>query len=104
MVANEQKGCRKWSQGEKKDQILIEKTFSKNCCRILTKLAIVKVDYKMVYDGGLHPWTLKVHYCRFENLPIICWRFHILLFEIRAFKKCEKFVYKHLETIECVKN
>ena len=29
---------------------------------------------------------------------------HLLLFEICAHEICEKFVYKHSETIECVKN
>ena len=29
---------------------------------------------------------------------------HFLLFEIRAREVCEKFVYKHWETIECAKN
>ena len=29
---------------------------------------------------------------------------HLLIFEIYTRKLCEKFVYKHLETIEYVKN
>ena len=29
---------------------------------------------------------------------------HLLLFDISARDICEKFVYKHSETIECIKN
>ena len=52
---------------------------------------------------------LKVHYCRFENLPISFFMIgftlkHLLLFEICAREIYEKFVYKHSETIEYVKN
>ena len=46
---------------------------------------------------------LKVHQCRFENLPIssslseniMLTLKHLLLFEICAREICEKFVYKH---------
>ena len=37
------------------------------------------------------------------NMKIICWRFHIkhhLLFKIYACEICERFVYKHSETID----
>ena len=38
-------------------------------------------------------------------MKTICRRFHIKTrFEICARETCEKFVYKHLETIEYVKN
>ena len=43
----------------KKDQILIDKTIHKNCCGILTNLAIVKVDCKKVFDVDPHSWILK---------------------------------------------
>ena len=57
---------------------------------------------------------LKVHWCRFENLPMSSSLYennmlkilleHLLLFEICARAICEKFVYKHSETIEYAKN
>ena len=57
---------------------------------------------------------LKVHQCIFENLPISSSSYksnvedftfkHLLLFEICARKIREKFVYKHSETTEYVKN
>ena len=54
--------------------------------------------------------------CRFENLPIYSSSYenniydedftlkHLFLFEIPAGDICEKFVYKHSETIEYVGN
>ena len=52
--------------------------------------------------------------CRFENLPILCLYMKIyvedftlkllLLSKICVRETCEKFVYKHSETIEYVKN
>ena len=61
-------------------------------------------------------FALKVHYCRFENLPISSSSYvfilkqcvedftlkHLLIFEICAIEICEKFVYNYLETIEFV--
>ena len=58
---------------------------------------------------------LKVHQCRFENLPIpsssyknnklnISHLKYLLLFEICAREICEKFIYKHSEIIEYAKN
>ena len=57
---------------------------------------------------------LKMHQRRFENLPISSPSYendvviftlkHRLRFEICACEMCEKFVYKHLEIIEYVKN
>ena len=47
--------------------------------------------------------TLKVHWCRFENLPIYVEDFrlnHLLRFEICTRETCGKFVYKHSITIE----
>ena len=70
--------------------------------------------------------TLKIHSCRFENLPISSSSYennmlkisHLLLFQIFpreiceplllfgicASNICEKFVYKHSKTIEYIKN
>ena len=58
---------------------------------------------------------LKVHQCRFENLPICSclyennipenFAFLILgILELYARKVCKMFVYKHTEAIEVVKN
>ena len=54
---------------------------------------------------------LKVHKCRFENLPMFSSSYiedfalkHHLLFEIGACEICKNFVYKHSEKIEYVKN
>ena len=46
------------------------------------------------------------------NIFVFIWKYyveditlkHLLLYEICAREICEKCVYKHLETIECVKN
>ena len=58
--------------------------------------------------------SLKVHLCRFENLPISSLSpekyvedfalKYLLLYEICASEICKKFVYKNSETIEYVKN
>ena len=58
---------------------------------------------------------LKVHYItqiwKSANIFVFIWKYvedftlkHFLLFEICAREICEKFVYKHSETIEHVKN
>ena len=61
------------------------------------------------YFGDSSPTLLKVHKCRFENLPISAFSnenniLKISLFEICTRTLCDKFVYKHSETIEYVKN
>ena len=61
------------------------------------------------------PWALKVHKCRFDNLPVSSSSYehkhaddftlsNFLLFEICAVEICEMFVYKQSETIEYFKN
>ena len=56
-------------------------------------------------------FALKVHSCSFESLTKSSSLYdedftlkHLLLFEICAREICEKFAYKHSETIENVKN
>ena len=47
---------------------------------------------------------------KFANIFVFIWKKyvesltlkHLLLFEMRAREICEKFVYKHSETIECM--
>ena len=63
------------------------------------------------YDLSLHKGTL-IHISKSANIFTFIWKYyvkdftlkHLLLFETRAREVCEKFVYKHSETIEYVKN
>ena len=50
---------------------------------------------------------LKIYQYLCLQMKIICSRFHIktlFYFELCAHEVCEKFVYKHLKTIEYAKN
>ena len=58
MLADEQKGCRKRSQGAK-DQLLVDKAILKNCRRKMPNLSMAWIDYKKAYDMVPHLWILK---------------------------------------------
>ena len=58
MLADEQKGCRKRSQGAK-DQLLVDKAILKNCRRRMTNLSMAWIDCKKAYDMVPHSWILK---------------------------------------------
>ena len=58
MLADEQKGCRKRSQGAK-DQLLVDKAILKNCRRRMANLSMAWMDYKKAYDMVPHSWILK---------------------------------------------
>ena len=58
LLTDEQKGCRKGSQGTK-DQLLVDKAILKNCRRRLTNLSMAWIDYKTAYDMVPYSWILK---------------------------------------------
>ena len=58
LLTDEQKGCRKGSEGTK-DQFLVDKAIQKNCRRRLTNLSMAWIDYKKAYDMVPHSWILK---------------------------------------------
>ena len=73
-------------------------------------LASLKVILSNPHEKDFDIDSLKVHRCRFENLPICScsyknFAFLILgILELYTRKACEMFVYKRAETIEYVKN
>ena len=61
------------------------------------------LQYIKFLKGTLRQIWKSAKYLRL-HMKVICWKSHInrlLLFEIWAREVCEKFVYKHSETIEC---
>ena len=58
MLADEQKGCWKRSQGAK-DQLLVDKAILKNCRRRMTNVLMAWIDCKKTYDMVPHSWILK---------------------------------------------
>ena len=49
ILPEEQKGCKRGSRGTK-DQLLIDKTFLKDCRKRHTNLSIAWIDYRNAYD------------------------------------------------------
>ena len=58
VLTDEQKGCRKDSQGTK-DQLLIDKQILKHCKKHQQSLAMGWIDYKKAYDIVLHYWMIE---------------------------------------------
>ena len=58
VLPDEQKGCRKDSQGTK-DQLLIDKQILKHCKKHQRSLAMGWIDYKKAYDMVSHRWMIE---------------------------------------------
>ena len=58
VLTDEQKGCRKDSQGTK-DQLLIDKQILKHCKKHQRSLAMGWIDYKKAYDMVSHRWMIE---------------------------------------------
>ena len=58
VLTDEQKGCRKDSQGMK-DQLLIDKQILKHCKKHQRSLAMGWIDYKKAYDMVSHRWMIE---------------------------------------------
>ena len=58
MLPDEQKECRKDSQGTK-DQLLIDKQILKHCKKHQRNLTMGWIDYKKVYDMVPHDWMIE---------------------------------------------
>ena len=58
MLPDEQKECRKDSQGTK-DQLLIDKQILKHCKKHQRNLTMGRIDYKKVYDMVPHDWMTE---------------------------------------------
>ncbi|CAH2094088.1 unnamed protein product [Euphydryas editha] len=59
IISEEQKGCRKYSQGCK-EQLTIDAVILKQVERNKTNLCSMYIDYKKAYDSVPHSWLLKV--------------------------------------------
>ena len=58
LLPDERKGCRRNSR-DTKDQLLINKTITRNCKRRLTELRIAWIDFNKEFDMMRPSWLLK---------------------------------------------
>ena len=76
-------------------------------CKFSNKVELEKIKCLWQMCQSYTNADLEIRQYLYLYMKIICWRFHIkkpLLFEICALEICEKFVYKHSQTIDYVKN
>ena len=74
-------------------------------CKICERQPLKKFKrYALFYTAQKMKFSIKISSVNVTKSEGNCRRKHLLIFEICTCEICEKFVYKHSETIEYVKN